>query len=115
MSRVLWQGVRPLSWTRVVPPRARRCIQIRAAASEQPAGAQAHLPNSVESRDARFDVIGAPYSLLSVSLSASQNLFTRRGTLVGLSGKADNVVSTLKVLEPFRRAVVGVPFLYQKV
>lgn len=50
MSRVLWQGVRPLSWTRVVSPRARRCIQIRAAASEQPAGAQAHLPNSVESR-----------------------------------------------------------------
>lgn len=25
------------------------------------------------------------------------------------------VVSTLSVLEPFRRAVVGVPFLYQKV
>lgn len=41
--------------------------------------------------DARFDVIGAPYSMLSVSLSASQNLYTRRGTLVGLSGKADNV------------------------
>lgn len=29
--------------------------------------------------------------MLSVSLSASQNLYTRRGTLVGLSGKADNV------------------------
>lgn len=41
--------------------------------------------------DARFDVVGAPYSLLSVSLSASQNLYTRRGTLVGLSGKPDNV------------------------
>lgn len=41
--------------------------------------------------DARFEVIGTPYSLLSVSLSASQNLYTRRGTLVGLSGKADNV------------------------
>ena len=41
--------------------------------------------------DARFDVVGAPYSLLSVSLSASQKLYTRRGTLVGLSGKADNV------------------------
>lgn len=47
--------------------------------------------NEVEKIDARFDVIGAPYSLLSVSLSASQNLYTRRGTLVGLSGKADNV------------------------
>ena len=47
--------------------------------------------DSLTHADARFDVIGAPYSLLSVSLSASQNLFTRRGTLVGLSGKADNV------------------------
>lgn len=45
----------------------------------------------IDSIDARFDVVGAPYSLLSVSLSASQNLYTRRGTLVGLSGKADNV------------------------
>lgn len=41
--------------------------------------------------DARFEVLGAPYSVLSVSLSASQNLYTRRGTLVGLSGKAENV------------------------
>lgn len=41
--------------------------------------------------DARFEVLGAPYSLLSVSLSASQKLYTRRGTLVGLSGKAENV------------------------
>lgn len=41
--------------------------------------------------DAQFQVVGAPYSLLSVSLSASQNLYTRRGTLVGLSGKAENV------------------------
>ncbi|KAJ5169852.1 Mitochondrial biogenesis protein AIM24 [Penicillium coprophilum] len=116
------QGVRPLSWTRVVPRvhRQTRYVQIRAA----PSGVSsvngdnlplASTPSSVESRDARFDVVGAPYSLLSVSLSASQNLYTRRGTLVGLSGKADNVVSTLSVLEPFRRAIVGVPFLYQKV
>jgi hypothetical protein len=41
--------------------------------------------------DARFDIIGSPYSMLSVSLSASQHLYTRRGTLVGLSGKSDNV------------------------
>ncbi|GLA68655.1 altered inheritance of mitochondria protein 24, mitochondrial [Aspergillus tubingensis] len=128
-----WRSAaRTLSWTRVVPPRARqgallrrgwqtRCVQIRAAPAEEPATVNGdHLPisstpSSAESADARFDVIGAPYSLLSVSLSASQNLYTRRGTLVGLSGKADNVVSTLSVLEPFRRAVVGVPFLYQKV
>ncbi|KJK64752.1 Mitochondrial biogenesis AIM24 [Aspergillus parasiticus SU-1] len=116
MSQPLRRGVRAVSWTRVLPPRARqgqtRCLQIRAAAAEQPSSANGNnlpvvgTPSSAESADARFDVIGAPYSLLSVSLSASQNLFTRRGTLV---------VSTLSVLEPFRRAVVGVPFLYQKV
>jgi len=65
--------------------------------------------------DARFDVIGTPFSLLSVSLSASQTLYTRRGTLVGLSGKSENTLSTLSFLEPFRRAPVGIPFLYQKV
>ncbi|GAB1194854.1 hypothetical protein APSETT444_004105 [Aspergillus pseudonomiae] len=131
MSQPLRRGVRAVSWTRVLPPRARqgpslyragqtRCLQIRAAAAEQPSSANGNslpvvgTPNSAESAgtvqevlvrrfdprtaadslthaDARFDVIGAPYSLLSVSLSASQNLFTRRGTLVGLSGKADNV------------------------
>ncbi|KAL2216167.1 altered inheritance of mitochondria protein 24, mitochondrial [Thermoascus aurantiacus ATCC 26904] len=129
MSQALGRGVRGLSWTRVLPPRARqgpaalpaRRIQIRAAPSGDPSTINAdHLPvastsSSVASPDARFDVIGAPYSLLSVSLSASQNLYTRRGTLVGLSGKADNVVSTLSILEPFRRAVVGIPFLYQKI
>lgn len=41
--------------------------------------------------DARFEVLGGPNSLLSVSLSASQDLFTRRGTLVGVGGKAENV------------------------
>ncbi|KAK2874964.1 Altered inheritance of mitochondria protein 24, mitochondrial [Arthroderma sp. PD_2] len=71
--------------------------------------------NSAISPDAKFEVIGSPYSLLSVSLSASQNLFTRRGTLVGLSGKAENVVSTLRILEPFRRAALGIPFLYQRI
>ncbi|KAA8649758.1 AIM24 family protein [Aspergillus tanneri] len=133
MSQPLRRGVGTLSCTRVLPPRARpgasslhrawqtRCLQIRATPAEQPASGNGdHLPfagspSSAESTDARFDVIGAPYSLLSVSLSASQNLYTRRGTLVGLSGKADNVVSTLSILEPFRRAAVGIPFLYQKV
>lgn len=69
----------------------------------------------MQSPDARFQVIGTPFSLLSVSLSASQTLFTRRGTLVSLSGKPENTVSTLSLLEPFRRAPVGIPFLYQKV
>jgi uncharacterized protein (AIM24 family) len=65
--------------------------------------------------DARFDVVGSPFSLLSVSLAASQHLYTRRGTLVGLSGKVENTQSTLSFLEPFRRAPVGIPFLYQKI
>ncbi|OKP11232.1 Altered inheritance of mitochondria protein 24, mitochondrial [Penicillium subrubescens] len=114
MSPALQRGVRTLSWTRVVPrARQARWIQIRAAPSEEPTVNGDHLPlagtpSSAASRDARFDVVGTPYSLLSVSLSASQNLYTRRGTLVGLSGKADNVVSTLSVLEPFRRAPLGV-------
>ncbi|KAJ5898790.1 Mitochondrial biogenesis protein AIM24 [Penicillium taxi] len=121
MRPALQRGVRTLSRTPISSVhRQTRCFQIRATPSEDPTVNGDHLPlaspsNSAESRDARFDVIGAPYSLLSVSLSASQNLYTRRGTLVGLSGKADNVISTLSVLEPFRRAVVGVPFLYQKV
>jgi hypothetical protein len=47
--------------------------------------------NMLKLLDARFEVLGAPYSLLSVSLSASQKLFTRKGTLVGVGGKAENV------------------------
>lgn len=44
------------------------------------------------SLDASFDVLGeAPYNLLSVTLSASQKLFTRRGTLIGLRGNMENV------------------------
>ncbi|KAI1378055.1 mitochondrial biogenesis AIM24-domain-containing protein [Hypoxylon crocopeplum] len=65
--------------------------------------------------DARFEVLGTPYSLLSVSLSASQRLYTRRGTLVAVSGKAQNASSTLSLLSPFTRAVTGVPFLYQRI
>ena len=46
--------------------------------------------------DARFEVLGSPYSLLSVTLSASQKLYTRRGTLVAVAGKPDNVRQTLQ-------------------
>ncbi|KAI5295347.1 Altered inheritance of mitochondria protein 24, mitochondrial [Ascosphaera acerosa] len=65
--------------------------------------------------EATFQVVGTPFSLLSASLSPSQSLFTRRGTLVGLSGKAENVVSRLAMQEPMRRAVMGIPFMYQKI
>ncbi|KAL2056409.1 hypothetical protein ABVK25_003432 [Lepraria finkii] len=71
--------------------------------------------SSGASPDARFEVLGSPFSLLSVSLSASQNLYTRKGSLVGLGGKPENVVSTLSMLEPFRRAPLRIPFLYQRI
>lgn len=48
--------------------------------------------------DARFEVLGSPYSLLSVSLSASQNLYTRRGTLVGVSGNTENASIALMAM-----------------
>lgn len=50
-----------------------------------------------------------------MSLAASQQLYTRRGSLVGFSGNPENTLSTLSFLEPFRRAPVGIPFLYQRV
>ncbi|KJZ76753.1 Altered inheritance of mitochondria protein 24 [Hirsutella minnesotensis 3608] len=65
--------------------------------------------------DARFEVLGSPYSLLSVTLSASQRLYTRRGTLVAVAGKPENAQSTLSILNPATRALLGVPFLYQRV
>ncbi|KAK6084714.1 acyl-CoA dehydrogenase [Seiridium cupressi] len=73
------------------------------------------LRSDMEQADARFEVLGTPYSLLSVSLSASQKLYTRRGTLVAVSGKAQNAQSTLSLLSPLSRALTGVPFLYQRV
>ncbi|KAL8721351.1 MAG: hypothetical protein Q9225_001963 [Loekoesia sp. 1 TL-2023] len=45
---------------------------------------------SDEIKDAQFEVTDSAFPLLNVSLSASQNLYTRRGTLVGLGGKAEN-------------------------
>lgn len=72
-------------------------------------------PTSTASPDARFEVLGSNLSLLAVSLSASQNLFTRRGTLVGVGGSPEHITSTLSSLSPLFRAPLGVPFLYQKI
>ncbi|KAF2687728.1 hypothetical protein K458DRAFT_294613 [Lentithecium fluviatile CBS 122367] len=72
-------------------------------------------PSPQPDADARFEVVGSPFSLLSVSLAASQNLYTRRGTLVGLSGNAEHTLSSLSFLGPLRRAPVGIPFLYQRI
>jgi len=70
---------------------------------------------SRDGADARFEVLGSPYSLLSVTLSASQKLYTRRGTLVAVAGKPENAQSTLSLLNPLTRATFGVPFLYQRI
>ncbi|KAF2101724.1 hypothetical protein NA57DRAFT_64429 [Rhizodiscina lignyota] len=72
-------------------------------------------PLPVSPPDAQFEVLGHPYSLLSVKLSPSQNLYTRRGSLVAVSGKPDDAVSTLSVLGPLRRSALGIPFLYQRI
>lgn len=48
--------------------------------------------------DARFEVLSSPFSLLSASISASQNLYTRKGTLVGFNGKPENVGLILNTL-----------------
>ncbi|KAK9235534.1 mitochondrial biogenesis AIM24-domain-containing protein [Lipomyces kononenkoae] len=63
----------------------------------------------------KFDVLGTPASLLNIALPASATLFTRRGTLVGVNGELENVTSTLSMLTPTVRALVGIPFLYQKI
>ncbi|KAF2457682.1 mitochondrial biogenesis AIM24-domain-containing protein [Lineolata rhizophorae] len=115
---------RPSLSIAVGAPVTRRFIQIQATpASSQPEfnngggerDAMEERVPPVGSPDARFEVVGSPSSLLSVSLSASQNLFTRRGTLASVSGKPENVTSTLSVLSPLRRSPLGVPFLYQKI
>ncbi|EPS44618.1 hypothetical protein H072_1383 [Dactylellina haptotyla CBS 200.50] len=70
------------------------------------------FPQKVE-----FEVLGAPHSLLSVSLPSESTLYTRRGTLLGATSNGDlnNAVSTLSMLKPVRRAALGIPFLYQNI
>lgn len=117
-ARGLRLRVRPLPAPAFVC-RQCRAIQISAApTTDTPkAGGDAFgaPAGSRDSADARFEVLGAPYSLLSVSLSASQNLYTRRGTLVAVAGKPENAQSTLSILNPTARALLGVPFLYQRI
>lgn len=96
------------------PQGSRRFLQIQATPAADPAVAIGGQPSIGKSPDAVFEVLGAPYSLLSVTLSPSQILHTRRGTFVGLSGNADGVVSTLRILNPTRVAL-GIPFLFQKI
>ncbi|KAK0713628.1 mitochondrial biogenesis AIM24-domain-containing protein [Lasiosphaeria miniovina] len=96
-----------------------RAIQISASPtteSRPPVDAFGASPRAArDSADARFEVLGSPSSLLSVTLSASQRLYTRRGTLVSVAGQVENAQSTLSMLSPLRRAFLGVPFLYQRI
>ncbi|KAI5466827.1 mitochondrial biogenesis AIM24-domain-containing protein [Mariannaea sp. PMI_226] len=118
------QGLRLRKYTLPSPSpsyvcRQCRAIQISAApttdAPKVGGDAFGAPADSRDPADARFEVLGAPYSLLSVSLSASQNLYTRRGTLVAVAGKPENAQSTLSILNPTTRALLGVPFLYQRI
>ncbi|KAK4539691.1 hypothetical protein LTR36_010454 [Oleoguttula mirabilis] len=96
---------------------SRRYVQISAtpSSSEPLQSLDASNGSSTPGADARFEILGTPFSLLSASISASQALYTRKGTLVGFNGAPENAVSTLSLLGPFRRAVAGIPFLYQRV
>ncbi|KAL1586020.1 hypothetical protein WHR41_04795 [Cladosporium halotolerans] len=98
---------------------SRRYVQISATPSSteptQTLNPASGGSNSSPNADARFEVLSSPFSLLSASISASQNLYTRKGTLVGFNGKPENAVSTLSLLEPFRRALFGIPFIYQRI
>ncbi|KAH6606194.1 hypothetical protein Trco_005347 [Trichoderma cornu-damae] len=78
-------------------------------------GAVEHLRDTA---DARFEVIGSPYSLLSVSLSASQRLYTRRGTLVAVAGNPDNVREESAApmrWTPDEGEALTFPFIYQRI
>ncbi|KAK3290856.1 mitochondrial biogenesis AIM24-domain-containing protein [Chaetomium fimeti] len=96
-----------------------RTIQLNASpTTNSRPGADAFGPypgSQRDSADARFEVLGSPYSLLSVTLSASQRLYTRRGTLVSVAGDVENAQSTLSLLSPLQRAALGIPFLYQRI
>ncbi|KAL2267992.1 hypothetical protein VTJ83DRAFT_2838 [Remersonia thermophila] len=96
-----------------------RFIQLRASptTTERPAvdAFRAYPGAQRDPADAQFEILGSPYSLLSVTLSASQRLYTRRGTLVSVAGQVENAQSTLSLLSPLRRGPVGIPFLYQRI
>ncbi|RDA87015.1 hypothetical protein CP532_3219 [Ophiocordyceps camponoti-leonardi (nom. inval.)] len=93
---------------------SRRHIQISASpSSDAPTASLGETAG--KANDARFEVLGSAFSLLSVTLSASQRLYTRRGSLVALAGEPANARSKLSLLNPLPRAPLGVPFLYQRV
>ncbi|KAI6878654.1 hypothetical protein KC360_g6109 [Hortaea werneckii] len=94
---------------------SKRYVQISATpTSTEPTQRSIEATQTAAPPDARFEVLGTHSSLLSASLSASQILYTRKGTLVGFNGSPENALSTLSLLEPFRRGPLAIPFLYQR-
>ena len=94
-----------------------RAIPKLSATGPFPAGTPPPRPRArppLTRAEITFEVLGAPYSLLAVSLPASSTLYTRRGTLLALNGALAPATSTLRVLPPLRRAAAGIPFLYRK-
>ena len=115
------QALRPAAWHRIydAAPRSlacqRRFININATpASSNPSSNTINIPDPSSSQpvpgmsrsseagslsltgiDAQFEILGSPFSLLSASVSASQPLYTRKGTLVGFNGKAESVRTSL--------------------
>ncbi|KAG6004829.1 Altered inheritance of mitochondria protein 24, mitochondrial [Claviceps maximensis] len=120
MARSSAHGFRSQTAAAAFVCRQCRRIQISAAPSTDSSKVTrdafgASFGGSRDVADAQFEVLGSPYSMLSVTLSASQRLYTRRGTLVAVAGKAENAQSTLSLLNPLPRAAFGVPFLYQRI
>ena len=62
---------------------------------------------------ATFTTLGPTSTLLSIHLSASQPLHTRRGTLLTLAANLEHITSRLSLLQPFKRAPLAAPFLFQ--
>ncbi|EWC45556.1 hypothetical protein DRE_05414 [Drechslerella stenobrocha 248] len=112
----------------LVAPPSVRCVHVKATPSTTSVTPPIDLSRETRSipklsgkgpfpQTVQFEVLGAPYSLLSVSLPAESTLYTRRGTLLGATSNGDlnDAVSTLSFLKPIRRAMLGVPFLYQNI
>ena len=63
-------------------------------------------------------MVGNPKQLLSVNLPASWTLYTRRGSLLGLSGDVEKAKSKMSVVDYSSlptRIITGMPFLYQQI
>jgi hypothetical protein len=96
VSRLIGLPSRRYVQISATPSEPQQSLEPKAATSGPTAGtfdgsSEHKIARSDILSDARFEVLGSPFSLLSASISASQALYTRKGTLVGFSGRAENV------------------------